>query len=133
MNNYYDVSWIRNMNPTYSSNLCTPKDGYLKGNMFKDLYSPYKNYQPMILNPRSEKEKKFLELSEVSFAAHELNLYLDLHPDDQSMFLLFKDYQKKEKELKEEYESYYGPLCVDSEMNNFSWVSSEWPWEGNNV
>ena len=133
MNNYYDVSWMRNINPMNSSNLYTPKEGYIKGNMFKDLYRPYKNYQPMSLKTRSEKEKKYLELSEISFAAHELNLYLDIHPDDQSMFMLFQDYVKKEKELKEEYESYYGPMCVYSYINTFSLVNSEWPWEGENV
>ena len=46
------------------------------------------------LNPKDEREKKLYELSAICFAAHELNLYLDLHPEDKSMFMLFNDYTK---------------------------------------
>ena len=68
------------------------------------------------------------------FAAHELNLYLDLNPDDKSAFMLFMDYEKKANRMIEEYERMYGPLKVDSnEMNSFTWSTEKWPWEGRNV
>ena len=85
---------------------------------------------------KSEKEKKLFELSAVAFAAHELNLYLDLHPEDQSMLALFNDYRRKSNELIKEYEENYGPLTVSSdalEGNTFTWEKDTWPWEGKNV
>lgn len=139
MNNYLNYEWYRNMNykpnNSYTNNLFNPNEAYTKGNLFRDLYEEYKNYRPMELRPRTEQEKKLYELSAVAFAAHELNLYLDLHPEDQSMFMLFSDYQKKANRLMEEYEANYGPLTIGSESmdKSFTWAKEKWPWEGSNV
>ncbi len=135
MNNYkyYDYSFRKNMN---NQNLYNTREGIIRGNMFSNLYSEYKNYKPQKLNPRNEQEKMLYQLDSISFAAHELNLYLDMHPEDQSMVTLFNDYRRKLDELPKNYESIYGPLTVNSnEMENktFSWVNTTWPWEGNNV
>lgn len=137
MNNYkyYDYLYRNNMNMN-NQNLYNPKEGFIKGNMFTNLYSEYKNYKPQMLNPKSEQERMLYELDSISFAAHELNLYLDMHPEDQSMVTLFNDYRRKLEELTKNYESMYGPLTVNSnEMENktFSWVNTSWPWEGKNV
>ena len=137
MNNYkyYDYSYRNNMNMN-NQNLFNPTEGFLKGNMFTNLYSQYKNYTPQRLNPKNEQERMLYELDSISFAAHELNLYLDMHPEDQSMVTLFNDYRRKLEELTKNYESMYGPLTVNSnEMENktFSWTNTPWPWEGNNV
>ena len=137
MNNYkyYDYLYRNNMNMN-NQNLFNPTEGFIKGNMFSNLYSGYKNYTPQRLNPRNEQEKMLYELDSISFATHELNLYLDLHPTDQSMVTLFNDYRRKLEELTKNYESMYGPLTVNSnEMENktFSWVNTSWPWEGKNV
>ena len=132
MNNT-NYNWYRNH--SYSNNLMNYQEGFMKGNLFKDLYNPYKSYQPIMLKPTSEKEKFLYELSAVAFAAHELNLYLDLHPEDQSMFMLFTDYQKQANHLMEEYEQKFGPLTINSEEmdQSFNWASTKWPWEGRNV
>lgn len=137
MNNYkyYDYLYRNNMNMN-NQNLFNPQEGFIKGNMFTNLYSEYKNYQPQKLTPRNEQERMLYELDSIGFAAHELNLYLDLHPEDQSMVTLFNDYRRKLEELTKNYESKYGPLMVNSdEMENktFSWINSPWPWEGRNV
>ena len=137
MNNYkyYDYLYRNNMSMN-NQNLFNPQEGFIKGNMFTNLYSEYKNYQPQRLTPKSEQERMLYELDSISFAAHDLNLYLDMHPEDQSMVVLFNDYRKKLEELTKSYESMYGPLSVNSnEMENktFSWINSPWPWEGNNV
>lgn len=137
MNNYkyYDYLYRNNMNMN-NQNLYNPKEGFIKGNMFTNLYSEYKNYKPQMLNPKSEQERMLYELDSISFAAHELNLYLDMHPEDQSMVTLFNDYRRKLEELTKNYESMYGPLTVNSnEMENktFSWVNTTWPWEGSDV
>lgn len=137
MNNYkyYDYLYRNNMNMN-NQNLFNPQEGFLKGNMFTNLYNQYKSYQPQKLNPKDEQDRMLYELDSIGFAAHELNLYLDLHPEDQSMVTLFNDYRRKLEELTKNYESKYGPLTVNSnEMENktFSWVNTPWPWEGNNV
>lgn len=124
------------MNNFSRPELFSPKEGYEKGNLFSGLYSQYKNYRPANLKPRNEKESKLYELSTIAFAAHELNLYLDLHPEDQSMLALFNDYRRKSNELIKEYEEKYGPLNISSnslEGNKFTWATDTWPWEGNNV
>ena len=136
MNYYINNDWYRNgMINNNQPNLLNPQEGYLKGNIFRNLYSPYKNYQPFTLKPSNEKEKMLYELSAYSFAAHDLNLYLDLHPENQSMFLLFQDYQKKTNRLIEEYERKFGPLNINSEemKDSFTWESNDWPWEVKNV
>ncbi len=128
--NYFEDNWLRNM--TNNNSLFTPEEGFLKGNLFSSLYSQYKNYQPMTLKATNEREKFFLELSWVAFAAHELNLYLDVHPNDTSMITLFNDYRKKEMDLSRKYEEKYGALTVMSENSNdnqFSWEEENWPWE----
>ena len=137
MNNYkyYDYLYRNNMNMN-NQNLYNPKEGFIKGNMFTNLYSEYKNYKPQQLIPKNEQERMLYELDSISFAAHELNLYLDMHPEDQSMVTLFNDYRRKLEELTKNYESMYGPLTVNSnEMENktFSWVNTTWPWEGSDV
>ena len=139
MNNYnYFNDFYREYpqigNKDYNTNLYSPTEGYLKGNLFSNLYSEYKNYRPQKLMARNEQEKLLYELESISFAAHELNLYLDLHPNDTSMLMLFKDYEEKCKKLTSEYENKYGPLYV-SEVNStkeFTWVNN-WPWEVKNV
>ena len=115
--------------------LFNPKEGFEKGNLFSNLYREYKNYRPASLRANTDEERLSLNLQALCFAAHELNLYLDLHPEDQSMIALFNDYQKQIQDLTREYETKYGPLFVSSNNNNssFEWVNNKWPWEGKNV
>ena len=80
-------------------NLFTPEQGYDLGNMFDDLYDPYKNYKPNKLRANTPKEELYLQLSRISFAMHEINLYLDLHPEDRKFQQLFNDYRKMFVEL----------------------------------
>jgi hypothetical protein len=112
-NNLYNgKNIISNSNNMNMGNplLVTPTEGYNRGNMFADLYDQYKNYRPVTLRGNTDQERLFLELSRMCFAAHEINLYLDLNPNDVSMIRLFNDYREKTNELVKEYESKYGPL-----------------------
>lgn len=131
--NYYDYLHRNSMN---NQNLYNPKEGFEKGNMFSNLYSEYKNYKAKKLNPTNDQERRMYEIQAISFAAHDLNLYLDMYPEDQSMVVLFNDYRKKLENLINEYENTYGPMTIDSnemENNKFAWVNSSWPWEVDNV
>ena len=140
MNNYNEYDWYRNnTNQTFfngmkfNNNLYSPQEGFDKGNMFSNLYSQYKNFRPMNINPRNEQERLMYEIQTICFAAHELNLYLDLHPEDSSMIMLFKDYSETARKLKNEYESKYGPITVNNINNEnlFTWQTDKWPWERN--
>lgn len=137
-NNYLSNDYFRNTTPSMEnskSSLYTPTEGYNKGNLFADLYEEYKNYKPVTLVAGNEQQKLFLELSRMAFAAHELNLYLDLNPDDETMLSLFNDYRKRANNLMMEYENKYGPLTIASNIlsSSFLWEKQDWPWEGGNV
>lgn len=144
MNNYNGYySWYQPANDyglerliPNRDNLFNPTDGFDKGNMFTNLYEQYKNFTPSKPKITNEQEKLLYDLQAICFAAHDLNLYLDIHPEDQSMLMLFNDYRKKANELTMEYEKKYGPITVSSNQMNsniFDWENSPWPWEGYHV
>ena len=137
MNNY-NYNYYMNRNNSYNNqqeNLYSPTEGFIKGNMFSNLYNEYKNYKAKDIVVRSEQERKLLEIQKIAFAAHDLNLYLDTNPTDQSMFMLLQDYLRKKENLVREYEMEFGPLTVSGLINssNFNWVNTRWPWEVKNV
>ena len=126
MYNYVFNDDLRNMNMTNNSYNMIPKM------MNTSLYNQYKNYKPVELKADNEREQILLDLSKVAFAAHELNLYLDLNPNDESMLTLFNDYRKEANALMRQYEAKYGPLNIKSdslEKGPFAWVNNMWPWE----
>ena len=123
--NYYSM---RN-----SSYLFKPTEGYDVGNLFQNLYDEYKNYKPRKLEGRNEKERAYLDLSRIAFAMHEVNLYLDTHPDDRMMIQLFNDYRKMYVEMEAKFEREYGPITTCSEAMEsfpFAWTNS-WEVNGN--
>lgn len=112
--------------------LLDPTEGFIKGNLFTNLYDPYKNYKPAELNPKNEREALLYQVMQYKFALIELNLYLDTHPNDKEMIKLYNKYLKTEKQMCDKYESMYGPLTVDSnylDKNTWVWDNSPWPWE----
>ena len=106
-------------------------NGFNKGNMFKDEYDSYKNYKVKEIEATSEKEKHLLEIMALSFAINDLNLYLDLHPEDTTMLEKFKKLVETSCEKEMEYVKCYGPLeVVDSTSSQkFNWINNHWPWE----
>lgn len=131
-NNNFTTSDNQNMNMnTTRLNLFDSYEGYSRGNMFKDLYSEYKNYRPQRLVGNTEQQEKLLQLSEIAFAAHDLNLYLDNFPKDEEAIRKFNEYRKKTNQLMEEYENTYGPLVISSNsLNTTPWAwDSAFPWE----
>lgn len=120
-----------NYNINQNNNLLESYEGFKRGNMFNNLYDEYKNYKPYNLKASSEKEDMLMQLQELKFAMIDLGLYLDIYPNNTNMLNIFKEYQKKEKELCTMFERKYGPLTLDSEIqaNNWIWNKSPWPWE----
>ena len=84
-----------NLDTDKSTKLVSVDEGFLRGNMFADLYKPYKNYTYKKINPKNRKEELLLEIMELSFAINDLNLYLDLHPDDTRLLEKFNAYVEK--------------------------------------
>lgn len=113
-----------------NSNIEDAMDGFMKGNMFKDEYLPYKGLTYFKLQPKNEKEKALYKIMALSFAINDLNLYLDLHPEKKDIFMLFKKYVEEKERLCKEYEKVYGPLEVTGTTGDkFDWIDSPWPWD----
>ena len=144
-NNFYNIpdDWYKEFNNTFNTSnkmdlnidpsLADPKEGYLRGNLFNNLYDPYKNYRYGNLKPTNQKEELLYNILMYKFALIELNLYLDTHPNNSSIINLYNKYLMEEKKLCDQFEKSYGPLTVDSEnlgTNSWNWIKSPWPWEG---
>lgn len=126
-NNFNDINNMNKQNNVLTGSY----DGYLKGNMFNSLYNNYKNYKPAKLIPNNEQAEKLLNLNQLSFALHDIRLYLDIHPEDRKMLNLFNEYSIKVNDAMNDYESSFGPIrCyTPSDSNLFSWEAYSFPWE----
>ncbi|MBQ6819498.1 MAG: spore coat protein CotJB [Clostridia bacterium] len=70
-------------------------------------------------------------ISVARFAAWELHIYLDTHPNDKQAMRNFEKYQKTADELTVQYEAKYGPL-ISSDVygdTSWQWINAPWPWE----
>lgn len=129
---YDDMSILNNYMPTNMSklDLFNSYEGYLKGNAFKNEYIPYKNYQVIKPSINSEKEEMLVNISEYGFMMHDLNLYLDVYPNDKEALDKFSEYRNKANELITKYERKYGPLAIKNDVSSktsFNWINY-WPW-----
>lgn len=111
-------------------NLYTLSEGFNKGNMFKNIYSKYKNhvYKLKVNNVRDE---LLYKIQMYCFAVKDLNLYLDVHPNDKEMLNKFNEYNMALSKLKSEYNKKYSPLLLNDmdNTNTFDWISNPWPWD----
>jgi len=111
-----------------------PKEGLRIGNLFYNLYQPYKHYEPRELVARDEKEVIMLKIQELSFAINDLVLYLDLNPNNEEMIHLFRQCSTELKRVCEIYVEKYGPLLIEEDLKDgFNWYKGPWPWEGKDV
>ena len=112
--------------------LTNPTEGLERGNLFANLYDPYKNYKAEKIKPKNEKEALMGQIMQYKFALTDLNLYLDTHPNDKNILNLYRKYLEIEKQICNQYESMYGPLMVNSitvTNGSWNWNNSPWPWE----
>lgn len=78
----------------------------------------------------TERQILMKKLSTYAFAADDLHLFLDTHPNDRETAAKLAGYREKLMPLVKEYESKYGPLTVDDKNGNrWGWIQSPWPWE----
>lgn len=130
--NYFE-NYFKKPSFEEGTNLYDSETGFLKGNMFKNIYVPYKNYQVRKPVLYTEKDKLMYDIQMYGFGLQDLLLYLDMHPEDSYVVRKFMDLQNKVEEHKKIYESKYGPLNVCStHLNNTPWPwLKNWPFEVN--
>ena len=133
-NFYFDGNNLRNyQNNNYQNdNLFNPYEGLIRGNLFKNIYDPYKNQKPYTIKPMNDQAKMLIDIDSLEFALIDLNLYLDIYPDDKNTIALFNKYRNEQNELLNEYQNKYGPILLNSDaLNNMPWMwdNNPWPWE----
>ncbi len=128
-NNFNKCNYVQEVKPT---DLYNAYDGFIRGNMYPDLYNQYKISKPFDVEPMNEQAQLLTYVDVYSFGAHDINLYLDTHPDDKAMIDLYNQYRVESENAIKQYESKFGPLFVSSEATSsypWTWNNSPWPWE----
>lgn len=139
-NNYFDVYKtdldnltninIENISFNRASQLRTPLDGLNKGSMFSNIYSKYKNHE-YNLKINNKRDELLLKIQYHNFALKDLNLYLDIYPEDTKILKEYHTIKDNLKKLKQEYEKEYELLCQNDITNKSKWVwiNNPWPWD----
>ena len=77
-------------------------------------------------------ENLLLKLQQLGFAAVDLNLYLDNHPDNRSAIMDYNALSRELVKVKNLFEQEFGPLtnfgCSESPCP-WAWIDDPWPWE----
>ena len=115
----------RNQKDFYSEN-----EGFIKGNIQKNIYQPYRGYNPSLPVVNNDKDRLLLEIQKYCFYLIDLGLYLDVHPNDAEAIKLYNENRSKYFRLVNEYNKNYCPLmAVDSNSTNtYKWVEGSFPW-----
>lgn len=132
--NYSKQNYANDYNKNYINTdlLFEPYQGFIRGNMFEKIYDPYKIKNPYDIRPMNEQADMLTYIDSLTFACIDLNLYLDVNPNDKGMIELYNQYCSQKKQLINEYENKFGPLLLDSESLNtypWAWNDQPWPWE----
>ena len=114
-----------------SPELVSVEEGFLRGNMYKNEYKPYKNMTYKKIIPKNKREEMLLDIMELSFAINDLNLYLDLHPENEELLRKFKELVEMSCKKEIEFVNEFGPLeLIDSDSTKeFKWIDDPWPWQ----
>ena len=105
-------------------------EGFMKGNIQKNIYNPYRNYVPNMPMVNSDKERLMLEIQKHCFYLIDLGLYLDMHPTDKEALKSFNEARNKYYRLINEYNKNYNPIMfIDSTSNDtYKWLEGSFPW-----
>lgn len=132
MGNMNNLNNITNVTGT-NNNIADAYTGYIRGNMFNNLYDQYKNYKVRELKTNNKKEALLMEIMEHYFVITDLDLYLDIYPNDLNTIKLYNKYLSNLLKLKNDYQKNYGALDITSnylDNNSWIWIDNPWPWEG---
>ena len=77
------------------------------------------------------KKQLLKEIMQTDFVLKELNLFLDTHPTNKEALNMFKVYEKKANNLKNEYAKIFSSLTpsVNNNIDSWEWIEDPWPWE----
>ena len=136
MNNYFDINnkFFNNYQIKKDLDNFEPYEGFIRGNMFKQLYDPYKTGSPYEIKPMNEQAELLTYIDALCFACVDLNLYLDVFPKNKEIINLYNKYNNQKKELMDKYQEKFGPLTLDSDALDaypWSWNERPWPWDNN--
>lgn len=77
-----------------------------------------------------EREILMRKIASAEFAIVDLHLFLDTHPNNLAISKKIEEYEAKAHELRNEYESRFGPLLPSgNDGNRWAWISNPWPWD----
>lgn len=85
-------------------------------------------------NEQSERAMLRNRISAHSFAAWELHLFLDTHPENVDALRKQQEHSAEANVLIAEYQKKYGPIRTNqNDTDRWTWVNDPWPWqtEGN--
>ena len=135
MNNYFNIdNQFFNSSSKQDLDLYDPYEGFIRGNMYKNLYDPYKINSPYEIKPMNEQAEMLTYIDALCFACIDLSLYLDIFPNNKDAINLFNKYNSQKKNLMDKYQEKFGPLTLDSDaLNAYPWAWNErpWPWDNN--
>jgi len=129
MKNNFDNKSYNNQN---DNRLYDPYNGLIRGNLFKNLYEPYNSKEPYEIKPMNEQARLLTDIDALGFAMIDLNLYLDVFPNDNEKIKLYNQYKNEKEELLKKYERMYGPITTNSDSLNttpWAWDNMPWPWD----
>ena len=113
-----------------TNDLFEPYQGFIRGNMFKNLYDGYgKVYD---IQPLNEHAELLTYLDMLDFAMIDIGLYLDIFPTDNNMNAIYNNIKEEKNKVMYKYEEKYGPITLNSDELNKSpwcWDKTPWPWE----
>ena len=138
LKNPYDNIFNNMMNNNENMNnknttLYDQYNGFIRGNLFKNLYDPYKREEPYEIKPMNEQAKMLTDIDALGFAMVDLNLYLDVNPNNQDAIKLFNQYRKEKENLTKQYESKFGPITTDNDsLDSYPWAWNDMPWPWDN-
>lgn len=77
--------------------------------------------------------QQLIQIQQFQFAAVELNLFLDTHPNDQQVLALYNQVHQELLNCVRIYEQSFGPLLnygySPAPRNYWAWAETPWPWE----
>lgn len=71
------------------------------------------------------------DIQKLQFAALDIALFLDTHPNDPVALYRHHAYTEQLKQYREIYEAQYGPLTIFGMETGDTWryINGPWPWE----
>ncbi len=78
----------------------------------------------------SNRKELLKKVQEADFAAYDLLLFLDTHPNCMSALTKYKEAVEDGAKYRREYEAAYGPLTpsASSAATPWQWIQNPWPW-----